>query len=41
MPPPIGPDVGLIDVSVGTTGTGTGGVYETSADGALTMFAVL
>ena len=32
VPPVDGPDVGLIDVSVGTTGTG--GVKGTSADGA-------
>ena len=36
VPPVDGPDVGLIDVSVGTTETG--GVCDTSADGALSRF---
>ena len=35
VPPADGPEVGLIDVSVGTTATG--GVCETSADGALSI----
>ena len=39
VPPVDGPDAGLIDVSVGTTATG--GVYDTSAEGALSSFAVL
>ena len=39
VPPVDGPDVGLIDVRVGTTATG--GVYDTSADSAPSSLAVL